>query len=54
MCEALKQIGVMEFSEADYVRFPIIDRSTPHPCAKVWGYDQRLKLVEAQEASPPN
>ncbi len=35
-CAALKESGVTEFSEEDYQRFPILDRTAPHPCAKVW------------------
>lgn len=40
-CETLREIGVMDFSEADWLRFPILDRGAPHPCAKVWGFDPR-------------
>ncbi|MEQ1883350.1 MAG: WD40 repeat domain-containing protein, partial [Burkholderiales bacterium] len=35
-CIRLKDIGVTALSEADLVRFPIVDRHTPHPCAKIW------------------
>lgn len=37
-CDMLRKIGVTEFAEADYKRFPILDRSAPHPCAKIWGF----------------
>jgi hypothetical protein len=44
-CARLKETGVEVFSEADYQRFPILDRSAPHPCAKVWGFDPRMTLA---------
>jgi WD40 repeat protein len=42
-CDSLAAIGAMEFTEADYVRFPILDREAPHPCRHVWGFDPRVK-----------
>lgn len=40
-CEMLRAVGVMDFAEADWQRFPILDRSAPHPCRGVWGFDPR-------------
>lgn len=59
-CVTLKEIGVMEFSDADYARFPILNREAPHPCAKVWGFDPRVtreavlaaKLTDAASFAP--
>ncbi len=42
-CDKLKSIGVLDFSDEDYSRFPILDRKAPHPCAKAWGFDPRTK-----------
>ncbi len=35
-CDMLERIGVTQLTEADYARFPILDRNAPHPCAKIW------------------
>lgn len=41
-CEVLKAMRVLDFSDAEFRRFPILDRRAPHPCAGVWGFDPRL------------
>ena len=42
-CDRLRSTGVLDFSDQDYARFPILDRKTSHPCAGVWGFDPRVK-----------
>jgi WD40 repeat protein len=46
-CERLKEVGVMEFTKADQIRFSILGRNAPHPCAKAWGFDPRVKREAA-------
>lgn len=40
-CETLREIGVMDFLEMEWQRFPILNRTAPHPCRHVWGFDPR-------------
>jgi WD40 repeat protein len=42
-CTTLKEIGVMEFSDVEYARFPILNREEPHPCTNFWGFDPRVR-----------
>lgn len=35
-CDQLRSIGVTRLAEADYQRFPVLDRNAPHPCETAW------------------